>query len=471
MTFKADSTSPIQERTRHRAFLTVLAAFVLDIMDSTIVTVAIPAIQQDMHLSDSAVQWSVAGYFLSFAVLLVTGGRLGDLYGHRRLFLTGIAAFTVASLACGFAGSGEALVLARVVQGATAALMAPQVMAIVQILYSPTERIGRLAFFGLIGGLAAIAGPLVGGFVIEADLLGLGWRMIFLINLPVGLGGVIAGWRYLPRERPGARQGLDAVGIVLLGISLLLLLLPLIDGRERGWPLWSFLVMAASVPTAGLFFVQQARRQRRVGDALFPPTLLQDRCYALGVGCVLLFATATGGLFLPLMLTLQKGLGFSAFEAALLHIPFAAGAMIGIVLLGRRLLPRFGKYVVIAGALVMALAVVNVGSTLAHGGVVTIGASLLLAGIGMGMVSGPLTPLALARVDRAHAGMASGAFKSVQQIGGALGAALLGTLYFMNHGALGSATGAMGVVSLGIAFDLLCVAALAGLMPRAPFAA
>lgn len=461
----------MSERARHRAFLTVLVAFVLDVMDSTIVNVAIPAIQADMHLSTAAMQWSVAGYFLSFAVLLVTGGRLGDIYGHRRIFLIGIACFTLSSLVCGFATDADQLVAARVLQGATAALMAPQVMAIVQILYSPTERIGRLAFFGMLGGLAAIAGPIAGGMLIKANLFDLGWRMIFLINLPIGVLGLIAGRRYLPRARPAAGPRLDLAGIALLAAILLLLLIPLIDGRERGWPSWSFALMALSVPMGALFFVQQARRQRRSGDALMAPSLFRNRGYTLGLLAALFFATATGGFFMPLMLTLQQGLGFSAFDAALLHIPFAGGVMIGIVALGRRFLPRFGKYVVIVGAAIMAAAVLCLPAVLGTSPA-AIGAMLVclaFAGVGMGMVSGPLAPLALARVDTVHAGMASGAFKSTQQIGGAVGAALIGTLFFMRQEATGSAGLAMERAAQGIIFNLVCVALFAAAMPRRPF--
>lgn len=465
-------STALSEKARHRAFLTVLIAFVLDVMDSTIVTVAIPAIQDDMHLSSAAIQWSVAGYFLSFAVLLVTGGRLGDIHGHRRIFLIGIACFTASSLVCGLAADAGQLIAARILQGATAALMAPQVMAIVQILYSPTERIGRLAFFGMLGGLAAIAGPIAGGMLIEADLFGLGWRMIFLVNLPIGVLGLIAGWRYLPRERPAKGPRLDFAGIVLLAAILVLVLIPLIDGRERGWPWWSFASMALALPVMALFAAQQARRQQRSGDALMAPALFRNRGYALGLLAALFFATATGGFFMPLMLTLQQGLGFSAFAAALLHIPFAGGVMIGIVALGRRFLPRFGRYVVIVGAGMMAAAVLALPLVLGTtpGAIAAMLVCLLFAGMGMGMVSGPLAPLALARVERAHAGMASGAFKSTQQIGGAVGAALIGTLFFMRQEATASTALALARAGQGVAFNLACVAGLALIMPRNPFA-
>jgi EmrB/QacA subfamily drug resistance transporter len=462
----------MSERARQRAFLTVLAAFVLDVMDSTIVTVAVPDIQTDMHLSNAAVQWSVAGYFLSFAVLLVAGGRLGDIYGHRRLFLAGIASFTLASIGCGLARDAEQLVGARVLQGVAASLMAPQVMAIVQILYSPSERIGRLAFFGVLGGLAAILGPIVGGILIKADILGLGWRMVFLINLPIGVIGLAAGWRYLPRREPGGAGGLDLVGIGLLAGILLLVLVPLIDGRERGWPWWSFGCMALAVPGIALFFVQQARRQRLRGDALMAPSIFRNRGYTLGLLALVFFATATGGFFMPLMLTLQGDLGFSAFQAAMLHVPFAGGVMIGIAGLGRRFLPRFGKYVVIVGAGAMALAVLGLSFSLgtSPGSVAVMLMWLALAGVGMGMVSGPLAPLALARVDTAVAGVASGAFKSTQQIGGAVGAALIGTLFFMRQDATHSAILGMTRAAEVIAASLVVVALLALMMPRSPFA-
>ena len=422
----------MSERGRRLAFATVMLAFAMDVVDSTIVNTAIPAIQSDLAAGGHAIQWVIAGYFLSFAVLLVTGGRLGDLYGYRRLFLVGVASFTLASLACGLAATAEQLVAFRMLQGATAAIMAPQVMALVQLLFTPLERVSRLAVFGLVGGVAAIAGPILGGFLVEADIGGLGWREIFLINGPVGLAALLAGWWLLPEGRSAHPLRLDIIGMLLLGAALVLLLFPLIQGPEYGWPWWCSVLLAAGPVSLLLFWRHARRRTAREGSALIAPELFHQRTFSLGMAATLFFSTATAGLLMILSITLQRGLGYSAFEAALIHVPFGLGVMGGISLIGRRALPRLGKKVVMIGVVVMiagcggaALAMLADAAAL-----LPLLVALLLAGIGMGMIAGPLPPVTLAHVDRGHAGVAGGMQKGVQQIGGAIGIAAIGTLFF-----------------------------------------
>lgn len=455
---------------RRLAFTTVILALVLEIVDTTIVNTALPAIQRGLGASESATQWVVTGYFLMFAILLVAGGRLGDLYGYRRLFLVGVGGFTLASLACGLAPDATTLIAARFAEGAAAAIMAPQMIALVQLMYSPLERVARLAVFGLVGGLAAIGGPILGGLLIAANPAGLGWRVVFLINLPIGLVALVAGWWLLPRGRSPHALRLDPIGTLLLGAALMALLIPAIEGRALGWPWWSIALPVASVVLAIAFWGHSVRRTARVGSALIAPELFAAPTFRLGLSMTLLFATATNGFLLVLSMVLQRGLGMSPLDTALLHLPFGLGVMAGIALIGPRVLPRVGAGLLIFGALTMALGLAGTASAVAFAPIPgLIAATLALSGIGMGCITGPLGPVTLARVDRGHAGVAGGMHNGAQQIGGALGAAVIGSLFFaiLDHGGAQRAFG--GAVALDIVL-LAAVALLARFLPSAIFA-
>lgn len=462
----------LSDRQRSLAFATILVAFVMDVVDSTIVNTALPAIQSALGASDRAMQWVVSGYFLTFAVLLVVGGRLGDLFGYRRMFVIGVVGFTLASLACGLAHDGRALSVSRLAQGAAAAIMAPQGVALIQQLYSPTERIGRLAAFGVIGGLAAIGGPVLGGLLIEWSPLGLGWRSVFLINLPFGVMALIAGLTLLPPGRSGHALRPDVPGSLLLFAALGALLLPLIEGRAAGWPWWTGAMGLASIALWWAFWRYECRRRALLGSALIEPALFADRSFRIGLTATMGFAIASGGFLLTFSLTLQRGLGYAPIDVALLHIPFGLGVMAGISQIGRKALPRYGRRVPMVGAMVMAVGcfatAAAVWLALSPG---VIGALLLVAGIGMGSLSGPLGPITLARVDRNHAGVAGAMHKTVQQIGGALGTAFIATVYFMI--APGSARqgmpGAFLVASGIVALDLLALAILLRRLPERLF--
>lgn len=458
----------LSERQRSLAFVTILIAFVMDVVDSTIVNTALPAIQSALAASDRAMQWVVSGYFLTFAVLLVVGGRLGDLFGYARMFVIGVIGFTLASLACGLAVDGGALSVARLAQGAAAALMAPQGVALIQLLYTPSERIGRLAAFGVIGGLAAIGGPVIGGMLIEWSPFGLGWRSVFLINLPFGVMALIAGLTLLPRGRSGHALRPDIPGSLLLFGALGSLLLPLIEGRSAGWPWWTAALGLASIALWWAFWRYEVTRRATIGSALIEPSLFADPSFRIGLAATTGFAIASGGFLLTFSLTLQQGLGHAPIDVALLHIPFGLGVMAGISQIGRKALPRHGRRVPMAGAVTMAAGCLSTAlAILLTMPPVAIGAALLVAGIGMGTLSGPLGPITLARVDRNHAGVAGATHKTVQQIGGALGTALIATVYFTivpGH-ATERATQAFMVATAIVALDLL---ALAWLLRRLP---
>ncbi|PVX31315.1 MFS transporter [Sphingomonas pokkalii] len=409
-----------------------MIALVLEIVDVTIVNTALPSIQAEFGGSGAFAQWVVAGYVLPYALLLMLSGRLGDLFGSRTLFLIGVAGFTLASLGCGIAPNGNALIVARVLQGGAGALMAPQVLAVIQQLYAPVERIGRLAWFGVIGGLSSIAGPILGGFLIAADIGGLGWRSVFLINMPIGVVALVAGWWTLPRSRRDASTRIDLVGTLSFGAAMLALLFPLLQAEKDGLhgPLLGLLL--AGLPLLFFAWSRLKRRAARGGAVLFPPHLLANRLFRTGIMLLLLFSAANTGFLFLFAYALQRVAHFSPFETGLIHMPFSAGVMLGMGLIGRRLARRAEKWILVVGYSLLGLCA---GASLAW--IESAGLSLALlvpvllaAGIGMGMSSGPATPLILAQVDRADAGSASGIIKTVQQMGGVTGVALVGAAYF-----------------------------------------
>ena len=469
----AQAAAALSDGQRRLALCTLIIAFVVDVIDGTIVNVAVPAIRQDLGASVLAVQWIVAGYALAFGMLLISGGRLGDLYGYRRLFLIGISGFALSSVACGLADDALHLVMARIAQGATAALMAPQVLAMIQLLYGPSERVGVLGMFGLLGGVSAIAGPIVGGAIIDADVAGLGWRPIFFINAPLGLAGVVAAIRFLPSGRSAHPLRMDWAGNGLVVATLFALIFPLAIGRELGWPLWCVALLLAVVPLFVLTLRYLKARTARDGSALLDPCLFRQRSFGIGVVASLIFATATSGLLLAMMLVLQIGLRMDPLAAGFAHIPFAIGAGLGVGFVGRALVPKLGRNVLVLGAACM---IAGIGALVpvfgAGGEALPLSAALLVAGLGMGMLAGPLTPIALSRIDKAHAGAAGGVLKAVQQLGSAIGAAGIGALFlWLASGAhQAEATRAAFTMTAGALVGLLLlVAILARLLPRQLF--
>ena len=458
---------------RTLAFATVSVAFFMDVLDGTIVNVAIPAIRGSLGAGDIAVQWMVAGYSTAFAILLIGGGRLGDLLGYRRMFVGGMAAFTLASALCGFAQTPTQLVLARLFQGATAACMGPQVLAIIQLLYPPAERVRMLSFFGLLGGLAAVLGPVIGGALIEADIAGLGWRTIFLINLPVGFAGIVAGTSLLPGGRSAHPLRFDLAGNALVVLLLFALVFPLVEGRQLGWPWWCWTLLLATVPIAAWLLAHLRQRMARVGSALVDPAIFRERSFGNGLLTSVIFASASSGFLLVLTMLLQVGLGLDPLAAGLAHMPLAIGVGTGVSLLGRRIVSRLGRSVIAVGAGGMILGVIGLAATVLLGWpIAATEACLFVAGLGMGTISGPLSPIALSRIDKHHAGAASGTLKTVQQLGAALGAASVGTLFFViAGGAVQAGPTRHGFVAAAgaVAVLLLLVAALSQRFPRKLF--
>lgn len=456
----------LTDRQRMLAFITVLIAFVLEVADTTIVNTALPEIRRALNASSAAMQWIVAGYLLVLGALLLLGGRLGDAFGYRRMFLIGVAGFIATSALCGLAQTPEQLVIGRLLQGAAGAMMGPQVMAIVQTLFSPLERVARLAWFGVIGGLAAILGPILGGLLIEWNWFGLGWRLIFLINLPVGLIALWLGMRTIPQRDTGHQLQIDLLGAALFAAGFAALLFALIDGSERGWPAWAIPCAIAGVGAIVAGWIRALARRRAGLAAIIEPALFRLTTFRWGLVAVLAFSAGAAGFLLVLAIALQQGLGKSPLDTALAHVPFGLGVMAGISLIGKKYLPRFGRWLLIGGAVVMMTGASGALILIAGGigGGAAFIALLALAGIGMGMLAGPLPPVVVADVDRAFAGTASATLRTAQQLGGAIGIAVIGSAYFAAAARGGALAGLPVAGAMFVALLLVAIVA-AGRLP------
>jgi len=421
-------------RQRTIALIIVALAFVMDLLDNTIVNVAIPSIQTDLGASFAAIQWLTAGYALAFAVLLITGGRLGDVVGYKKLFLIGIAGFTAASVLSGLAWSTEVLVIARLLQGATAALMVPQVMSLMQVMYPPKERGVVMGLFGALGGLSASLGPIIGGILIQANIAGLDWRPIFLINIPIGIFGFFAAIKYLPNGKSPHPLKLDIFGTGLIIVALGLLLFPLIQGRELGWPIWAFVLMAASLPVFAFFWWWQLKKDKKDGSPLVIPALFDIHSFRIGAIINIVFQMIMLGFFFTFTLVLQIGLGYDVLRAALTGIPTAVGISFSIGFLAQKLVKIIGRYTMTLGTVLIAIGMGSLVWVMHTYGLdvqpyhFILG--LFLTGAGMGLVMGLVFSVTLKDVDTKHAGSASGTLSAVQQLGGAIGIALVGVIFF-----------------------------------------
>jgi len=358
---------------------------------------------------------------------------MGDAFGHRRMFLGGVAGFILASALCGFAQTPAQLVIARILQGGAGAMMGPQTMAIVQLLYTPLERVSRLAYFGMIIGLAAIVGPIIGGFLIELNLFGLDWRLIFLINLPIGLFALLMGRTTLPRTAEEHRGlAIDLAGAVLFALGFGAVLFSLIQGPETLGPRGAAPLFAFGALCVLIGWRRSAARRMAGLPAMIEPALFALRSFRWGVIAAMAFTSASIGFLMIFAVSLQQGLGLTPLGTALVHIPFGGGVMVAVGLLVPRLLPRLGRVLPMIGGVLMAVGIMAVlaliRSGVGHGPLLI--AMLALAGIGFGTLSGPLGPIVVSDVARTHAGTASATLRTAQQLGGAFGIALVGTAYF-----------------------------------------
>ncbi|MFI6639368.1 MFS transporter [Streptomyces sp. NPDC050504] len=432
----AESVRPTdrQDRRRWFALAIVMTAAFMDLVDVTIVNIAIPSIQQDTGATLSAIQWITAGYALAFAGGLITGGRLGDIYGRKRIFLIGIAGFTLASALCGFAAGPEMLVASRVLQGAMAALMVPQVLSIVHATFPAEERGKVFGLFGMVVGLGAVSGPLLGALLTEWNIFGLEWRPIFLINLPVGIAGLILGTKFIQESKAPKALKLDLVGVVLVVAALMALVYPLTRGRELDWPLWGFVLMAASPVLFGALVAYERAKARRDGSPLIELSLFKVKSFAAGIAVQLTFGLALGVFFLVWTLYMQVGLGWSALKAGATGIPFSIAVSFAAAISVQKLVPRFGRKVLQAGAATMVAGLLLYIALASHYGLDIapwqMVPPLVVMGLGMGLIVAPLTDAVLSEVPREHAGSASGLINTVQQMGNAVGLALVSVVFF-----------------------------------------
>jgi EmrB/QacA subfamily drug resistance transporter len=426
--------SKFTHKQRTIALIVVALAFVMDLLDTTIVNIAIPSIQANLGASYATIQWLIAGYSLSFAVLLITGGRMGDVFGYKKLFLIGVTGFTLASLLSGLAWNSEVLIVARLIQGTMAALMVPQVMSLMQVMFKPHERAGVMGLFGALAGVAASLGPVIGGILIHFNIAGLEWRPIFLINIPVGLFAIWAAYRYLPEGKSSHPLKIDIWGTGIIIIAMLLLVFPLIQGRELDWPAWTFAMMALSLPALFLFAKWQKYKDQKDGSALIAPILFKTGSFVKGLTVNLVFQSAMAGFFLPFTLLLQLGLGYEVILAAVTGIPTAIGISLAIGLFGQKLIPKLGRYSLSVGAVIMAIGLATTYLFVHQNGLDTSPwmfiPGLLITGSGMGLIMAPIFAVTLTDVDVRHAGSASGVLNTIQQLGGAIGIAVVGVIFF-----------------------------------------
>jgi EmrB/QacA subfamily drug resistance transporter len=414
----------------------ILCGTFVYILDFFVVNVALPSIQRGLAASPAAIEWVVAGYALTSASLLVTGGRLGDHYGRRKAFCAGIAAFTVTSALCAIAPDTGFLIAARLAQGVAAALMAPNVLSILGTTYSGPARVKAISAYGMVMGVAAAGGQLLGGLLIAADLAGLGWRVLFWLNVPVGAAALALAPRLVPESRAATAGRLDVRGAALLTTALVAIVLPLLDGRAHGWPAWSWACLAAGPVLLVVFAAHLRAVAGRGGQPLLDPAIFAIRAFRAGLTCQVLFWCQQAASYLLLALYLQEGRGLSPIKSGGVFAVLAAGYLV-TSLRAPALTMRFGRRVVTTGALVAALGDVALVLGVSGGHpVAALFPGLFLLGAGQGLCITPLTSTVLAHASATRAGSVSGALGTAQQVGNAIGVAISGVIFYglLGHG-------------------------------------
>ena len=459
---------------RARILAVILAAMFMAQFDLYVVNVAITSLQRQLHASPAALQLVVAGYGFTYASGLISGGRLGDIFGARRTFLAGTLAFAAASLLCGLAPSAAWLVAARLIQGLAGAVMVPQVLALITAIFPGAGRRRALAWFGVTVGVGAVAGQVLGGLLLDADVLGLGWRTIFLVNVPVGVTTAVLAARLLPAARPAAGPRLDAAGAAAIAASLALLLVPLVLGPGEGWPSWTAGCLGAFVPATAGTLAWERRLAARAGRPALDLALLRNPAFAAGLAVNVAVFAAFFSFMFGLSLLLQDGLGLSPLKAGLAFTPLGL-AFSAASIASQRMVARRGAGMVTAGAAVAAAGLIALLADLSlSGGAISLSrliAPMVVIGLGNGLAVPALTGAVLAGARPRDAGAAAGILTTSQQFASAAGVAALGTVFFAAVGTrhdTAAYAAALGWVS-GAALVLLLVAAAASLLlPRPP---
>ncbi|GAA2722836.1 MULTISPECIES: MFS transporter [Streptomyces] len=424
------------------ALVVLLVAELMDILDQSVVLTILPAVQDSTGAEPAAVQWLTAGYSLTVAVGLITGGRLGDIHGRRKILLIGTLVFTLASLLCGIATGPGVLIAARVVQGAGVAVMIPQVLATLHVTFDGENRSRAFGLYGAVLSLANVLGPVLGGVITEADLIGLGWRPIFLINVPVGLAVILLGRRFVPESTAQQADRLDLTGMLLSALAVVLIVFPLTEGRSHQWPLWCFAMLAAGILVLGVFLRHQQHRQDNA--PLVALSLFRGKQFSGGLSAQLMLGLLCGLFFTTWTLYLQRGLGMNPLMAAAAFVLLAFGELAGATT-AMRTAGRFGRRLPQAGVVIalasMAAYGLQISSRQAGPTLLAMTVPVVLIGFGLGMVGGPLADMSLAEVPHENAGSASGLFNTAMHLGIALGTALTALVFFAATG--GSPDGAI----------------------------
>jgi EmrB/QacA subfamily drug resistance transporter len=425
---------PDADPRRWLALVVILFAGFMDLLDMTIVNVTIPNILRDLHASYTEAEWVASGYALGFGSVLMITGRLGDVFGRKRLLLIGMAGFTLASALCGVAVDPGMLIATRILQGVMAGTMLPQTLSIIHVTFAPEERGKAYGLFGGIVGCASAVGLVAGGLLVQWNLFGLEWRPVFLVNVPVGLAALVAGWFVISEAAAPVARKLDLVGAVLALGTTVLLVFALTEGRDLGWLGWTFLLLAAAVVLLVVLVRYERRRARTVGSPLVVLSLFRARSFSSGSALLLIFSISFAGFFFAWSLYMQVGLGWTPIHAGLTAVAFALSAMIGSGVSMVALTPKFGRRVLMAGALANAAGFAGYSVLAAHYGPAIhswqVLAPLVVAGGGFGLVVAPIIDLILTDVPVSDAGAGAGLLSSVQETGMALGVAVVGLVFF-----------------------------------------
>ena len=425
--------TPEQRERRWHALAVCLLAGSMTLLDVSIVNVALPSIREGLDAGNGTIQWVVAGYALAFGIVLVPAGRLGDARSRRNVFMAGVALFTVASAVCGAAQEPLWIGAARVAQGIGGGLITPQVSGFIQNLFKGPERGRAFGLFGATIGISTAIGPVLGGLLIQLGGEADGWRLVFYVNVPIGIALLFLARRYLPKADAGPKQSLDPIGVLLFGAAMFFVLLPLVSGSqddslsERPW--W---LLGVSAVLLVVFVLWERHWTSRSRETLLDLSLVKVRSYVLGLGLGTFYFAGFTSIFIVLTLYLQQGLGYSALEAGAAQLPFAVGSATS-AFLGGRLVERLGRKLVVTGLVLISVALVAVDLVVPHleGDVgLKLAPILLLAGIGGGLVITPNITLSLDEVEPARAGAGGGLLQTAQRVGSAIGVAIVLALFF-----------------------------------------
>jgi EmrB/QacA subfamily drug resistance transporter len=436
VTTRADAPTPTVAPHTWQALAILLAAMFMALLDTTIVNVALTPIRTSLDASDSTLSWIISGYALAFGLALIPAGRLGDRLGHKWVFFSGLALFTIASLACGFAQNDVQLIISRVVQGFAGGIFVPAVTAFIQLLFPPRMRGKAFAIMGSVIGVSTALGPIVGGLIIQAFGSQDGWRLVFWVNLPIGVATLIAAAIRLPKKSDAqtASGGIDWIGLLLITAGFVAVLVPLIQGQDAGWPLWTYLALAAGLALIAAFGAWEVAFTRRGRSPLVSPRLFRHRAFTGGVILALVYFASFTSIFFTISILWQSGLGHTALETGLVSLPFAIASIIGASQ-SDRLAQRFGRNVLVGGAALVTIGLIWTwlvfkSSEPADLTSWRILAPLFLAGLGNGFFIAPNIGFIVATVEPREAGSASGVVSAVQRIGSAVGIAIIGSVLF-----------------------------------------